>query len=816
MSKVDGSLKSLLQGVSQQPPRDRLPGQSTEQLNMSSDPVSGLTRRAPTDLVGGLGASSDVRGFYDFETRNGSKFLAYFRDGGVRITDYNAATVPVTITGTSAAYITAPGQLVFGTVEDQVVVVNRNTVPRLVPGYKSFANKGPSSSPMGIIQVLGGQYGREYRISMNGSTIAMYRPPNGSEAPMVNFIRTTHIAQRLFEAMTTGGGDTADLDGAGSYITRTGALAGADWFVQRFEDCILVRRNSATIFTLSASDDSGNVNLKTMTDQVPDTADLPRIAPQGYLARVATETDPDEDLFLEFKIDESNGTTWAPGTGFGQSGYWQETISSVVDFEMDLASMPHILEYDPVGNSFEFRPGNWKGRSVGTETSNPNPSFIGNPIQDVSTFQSRLVFLSGSYVCMSRTNRYEDFWMGSASQLVDSDPIDVSSTAVQASVMLAAVPHNRDMVVFSQKGQFVVFGRSALTPANATLVLTTAFEAELSAKPVPSGRNVFFATNYGRYTGIREFYTEGSTDINDTRPITQHIKKYIEGKVHRLAASSNYDTLLVQTMQNRDRVYVYQYIWNDNDKIQSSWSYWTLPHEAVHMFFDEELIYFVMRDGTDHFLYRMSLDVYEADGVSYPIYLDSRFDVFDVYTAFTLPYDRLQGNRLVVVQGADCPNPGLAVPIQSVVWDAANNYYVVTLRYDMLGGNIIVGVPFMSKYRPTMPLVKDADGVVIATGKLRVKHFICTLDQTGDVNGRLLSKYGDGEEVPFQGRLVGDPGNIIGQVALSDEKFIMPFREQTDRADIELYTDRHLPMTILDIEWVGQYNKRGRRLATGG
>lgn len=812
MSKVDGSLKSLLQGVSQQPPRDRLAGQCTVQLNMSSDPVTGLTRRPPTDLVGGLGVSSDVRGFHHFETRNGSKFLAYFRDGGIRVTDFNTDAVDVTVNTDAAPYLSLAGKLVFATVEDQVIVVNKSVVPKLKPGYRGFANKGPAAYPMGIIQVLGGQYGREYRISMNGSTIGMYRPPNGSEAPMVNFIRTTHIAQRLFEAMTGAAGNVDAIDGAGSYLQRTGALA-SGYTVTRFEDCIHIRKNTAGEFTLSASDDAGNVNLKTMTDSVPDTADLPRIAPHGYLARVATETDPEEDLFLEFILE--NNTSPSIGAGFGNPGFWQETTSAAVDWEIDKTTMPHILEYDPDDNSFVFRQGDWKNRTVGTEVSNPNPSFIGNAIQDVSTFQSRLVFLAGSYVIMSRTNRYEDFWMGSAGQLVDSDPIDISSTAVEASTMLAAIPHNRDLVVFSQKGQFVVFGRSALTPANATLVLTTAFEAELSAKPVPSGRNVFFATNYGRYTGIREFYTEGGTDINDTRPITQHIKEYITGRVSRMTASSNYDTLLVQTMQDRNKVYVYQYIWNDNDKIQSAWSTWLLPHESVYMFFDEELIYFVLRQDGEHFLYRMSLDVYEADGVSYPIFLDSRFDVPDCYTAFVLPYDRMHNQTLLAVQGEGCPNPGMRVPIQSVVWDAVEEYYVVTLRTSMMGGNVIVGIPYMSKYVPTMPLVKDEDGVVMATGKLRVKHFICSLNQTGDINGRMLSKYGDGEVVEYEARVVGDVGNIIGETPLSDEAFVMPFREQTDRAEFELFTDLHLPMTLLDIEWVGQYNKRGRRISTG-
>ena len=42
---VDGVIPSLLQGVSQQIPRERLPGQVGAQLNMVSDLVTGIRRR---------------------------------------------------------------------------------------------------------------------------------------------------------------------------------------------------------------------------------------------------------------------------------------------------------------------------------------------------------------------------------------------------------------------------------------------------------------------------------------------------------------------------------------------------------------------------------------------------------------------------------------------------------------------------------------------------------------------------------------------------------------------------------------------------
>lgn len=806
--KVDGSLKSLLQGVSQQPARDRLPGQCTDQLNMSSDPVSGLTRRAPSDLVGLLMVSGDVRGIHEFEVANGRQFIACFtQEHVVRIYDFNGVEMSVTFSDNAANYIRQPGRLSMAAVENNVIVTNNGVIPKMNDSTKGFLNQGPNSRGGGLIQVLGGQYGRAYKVFMNGGIVAHYRPPNGSEAPMVDFTRTTHIAQRLFESMVTEGGPQAGIDGAGSYIWRYGSFK-PPWGVARYEDCIWIDNTyNQQGFSLSCTDDAGNINMKATGNQVSLAADLPRFAPNRYVVRVAKETNPEDDLWLEFRTE--NGDL-AIGGSFGNPGYWQETVSPWVKISIDSNLMPMVLEYKG-GNNFHFRNGRYRDRMVGTDSNNPAPSFIGVPIQDVTTFQSRLVLLTGSYVCMSRTNRSEDFWMSTASGVVDSDPIDISSTAVQASTMYAAVPHNRDLVVFSNQGQFVIYGKNALTPQNATLTLTTAFEAELAAKPVPSGRNVFFATNYGRFTGIREFFTEGGTDINDTRPVTQHVKEFIRGKVRKMAASSNYDMLAVTTDESQNILYVYQYIWQDVEKIQSAWSRWRFEDLIEHIFFSEEVIYIVFRHRQNHqyYLVRLSLDVLDEDSIGYPVMLDQRFDVNNVYTQFELPVVHLAYSRMTFVQGPGCPNPGLTVPY-------TQDYTKITLAQNMNGGRIIGGINYQSMYRPTMPLIKDAGGVVQSSGKLRVKHFLCSLQNTGDINGQMFSNYGPSEPVKFQARIVGEIGNRVGKVALSNDTFVMPFRERTDRADFQLYTDSHLPMTLLDIEWQGQYTKRGRRISEGG
>lgn len=789
--KVDGSLKSLLQGVSQQPTRDRLTGQCTLQENFTSDPVSGLTRRPPTDLVGKLGAATTVNGWHNFKTRDGNRFISWCHDDTIKVFDLNATEYVVNIDAAAEPYLAAAGTFRANTdEEDDTTFVNQSVVPAMLPDTNAYFNKTPVYAS--VVQVLGGAYGRTYTVSVDGTVQASHATPDGSVASHAAQIDTVYIATQLTTQLT------ANLTG---------------YTVVRKEDVILIYRNGVQ-FKSTAADGYGNINIKCMNDTVNNTSDLPRIAPHLYVCRVAEKTDPEKDLWFKFVVDSTAYGSTPDVAGFGLAGYWQETVAPNVKYKFDLDTMPHVLKYN-TGVDFDFTRGSWANRNVGTEVSNPNPSFIGNPIKDVSSFQGRSVLIAGSNVCMSRTNKPYDHWFGSASALADTDPIDINST-VESSLLISAVQHNRDLVVFSNEAQFVVFGRTKATPANASLVLTTRFESEIGAHPVGAGKHVFFAANYGRYSAVREFFAEGNTDINDSRPITQHVKKYIDGKAIHLSASSNYDMLMVHTDTEQTNVYIYQYIWSDTEKVQSAWHSWVSKHPIVYSFFDEDRVYFVQKVGTDYYLLRMPIDVQVQNGIPYPVHLDQRFDVTGVSTAFLLPYDYLRNDALVVVQGEGCPTPGLLAPIQSIVWDATYSAYRVTLKRDMGGGDLVAGTRYKSRYIPTMPTVKDKDKVAIGTGNLRLRMFIVSLFNSGEIIGKAISKHGDGPEVRFNGRIVGDIDNIVGEQPLTDEQFIMPFRLDSEDAEVEFYTDSHLPLTMLIIEWVGQYSKRGRRVDSGG
>lgn len=818
--KADGSLRSLLQGVSQQPTRDRLPGQCTEQINMSSDPVQGLMRRPGDDLVARL-TNTDALHWFDLITPDGQRFLGKVVSGGVEMFDLNGVQYPVVNNSSSSYWGVVGTNWRVVTIKDRTFIANTNITVRMRNELPTYANQGQGSSwrPMSIIQFLGGTYGRVYRVYLNGTEVAAYKTPDGSNPSHSQYVGAEYLCKVIKWLMENPTGTAVPAwiytSGNAEIVTHTDTTnAGTDWSYRRAGDIMVVRReNSQTRFDMTVSDDAGLTTMKSMTDTVPDIADLPRFAPHRYVVRVAQEADPEEDLWMEFRVEGAS----TPNVNFGRQGAWYEAVAPGVSLGFNKATMPKIMTFN--GTTFTIDETEWADRTTGTNTTNPIPSFVDGKIRDLGMFQGRLVILSANSLIASRANKHTNFWMGSASAIKDTDPLDISSQAAYADVLRWIVPHNKDLVIFSERGQFVLFGRTAATPSNAALVLTTSFEADLNARPVPSGRNVFFATQYGDFTGIREFYTEGGTDINDTRPVTQHIKKYIKGSVRHMSSTSSYDKLFVHTNNDQKEVYVYEYIWADQEKVQSSWSKWEFNAPIVHSFFDFEQVYWIRRRPSGYyFLSRMSLDTPISTGMDYHIHLTERFDVFGVNTQFILPTWFLSQEPLAIIQSTGCPNPGMPVDILSIVEQPAGGggfEWVVTLKENMNGGDIIGGSRFNSEYWPSMPRMRDQAGDVIGNARLQVNQFVVQTEDSVHLAGQKMAKWGNGPVVEFNGWVVNGPSAYIGVPPMDDHQYRFPFKERADRAEFRLMTDQHWPLQISEIEYEGTVNKRGRRIISG-
>ena len=885
--KVDGSLRSLIQGVSQQPARTRLPGQCTAQDNMSSNPVTGLTRRPPMEEIAklfddkqtsstvtmtiaapgvvtwnshGLAAGTEIRftttgalptgivanttyyvsssslgantfrvsstranalagtnitttgsqsgvhtatanflrgaQFYDYDLGEGNQFIVAALPNKLRVFDAQGNEKVVNEVGSTFDYLDG-GELAFTTLDDVTYIANRTKTVAMETAVKSYVETGS------LVYLLGGQYGRVYTVNIvwsGGTYTASYTAPDGGSAVHSTQITTTYIATQLKTALDAVSGLTTNFT------------------VTRVDDVLYIKKLSSPTteaFKCTVADGDGGENMLVVNNTIKNANALPRYAPHGYVVTVQGAAVDADDWYLEFIAEKDTAGAYpALGAGFGRNGIWAECVAPQTKYQLDLDTMPHILEYDFGTDEFTFDAAAWENREAGNEDSNANPTFIGKTIEDLAYFQGRLVILSGPAVIMSRTNKPLDFWLNSATILADDDRIDVQSTAKGVRKMIRAIPHNRDLVVFANKGQFIVFGRNQITPKNSALVLTTNFEADMTASPAPAGRNIFFAFKFGTYTGIREFFTQDGQDANDSRPITQHVNKYLEGNVTTLTSTSNFDVLFVQTSTGQTTIYFYEYTWLDDKKVQSSWSRWIMPDPVVYTFITESEVSMITKKDDNYILNRIDLDLQNDAGLTYSVRLDRKLYIPTVNLTVAAPYPvpEADPDSLVFIQGEGCPTPGMRAWVES--YDAGSDTY--TFDRDMEGGTVICGIRYLSSYIPTNPDVKDSDGVKISTGSLKVSKFILNCKETGKIMARVFSRYFPDRLIEFTGRFVGDPLTHVGEPAITDATYTVPFRENVENAEVEFFSDSHLPFTLSDIQWKGQYTKKGRRIANGG
>lgn len=794
--KTDGSLVSLIQGVSQQPARERRPGQCTLQENFSSNPVTSLLRRPPTEYISDLFINASDPPFWtDFIDEGGVHYSVAIQPGSIRMFDLDGTEYPVVAGTGNLDYVTG-GPAVLDTVNKDIIFLDQAQVPAMLNDMPEYYRGG------GLVHLLGGQYGRTYKIRVKwgaNDIEVSYASPDGSTAAHGAQIATDYIATQLESALNANATFTAAFN------------------VSRVSDVLYIRWDNTSLtddFSLTVQDGDGGANIFAMTTSIGDVGKLPRFAPHGYVITVTGQGDAAaDDWYLEFLVaDDKAGTT--VGQGFGSEGVWRECTAPEQKYKIDPSTMPHVLTPDGSGG-FTFDMASWEPRKAGDDDTQPQPSFIGNTINDFCTFQSRLALGTEKKVVMSRTKKSFDFFRQSATTLADDDPIDIESTAKTKGVvkMEQLIPHNRDLVVFSRKAQFIVFGRNALTPHNAALVLTTSFDANLDCPAQSAGRNVFFAANNGGYSAVREFFTEGSADINDARPITQHVKRYLGGTAVLMAASTDVELLLTKTSTSNEKLYAYEYLWVDDPaglrKAQASWSTWIFSDNVEYTFFHESVVYFVMRDSDRIYLMKMNLDIQQEEGLTYQVKLDNKFLMDDVETLIPMPYD-ITGRSMVVVQGPGCPEPGMAVRA------TPNDDGDLVLNRDMGGGTVYVGERFLSRYKPTMPQIKDENNVKIGTGSLTVRRFLAQYDESGFMRAIVTTPYAAATSVEFSGRIVGAPTNQVGVPAIASGKFEIPFRHDSDEGELEIQSDHHTELNLLDIEWEGQYRKKGRRMSNGG
>lgn len=843
MAKSTGSYESLIRGVSQQVPHDRLPGQHWLQDNFLSDPVRGLARRhgsvmlhekkhtmtlsaaTKADLVAFKELSFYVAGKeYSFSYRAEPKvsgstapgLIAVDKDAGQILTVQAPAgdAVALDILDKGITSITAVGQFLLFSARGRATTY-------------TAVDKLAATSAWGSVWVKGGAYSRKY-------TITVYLP-NGTVK-----VGTYTTPASYYEGTL----NTSDLDPAATnyqklvndrvnayntavnqHIASSGRSIQPENIAEQLrislanQGVVCGRKGSHVILDQiknATADDGGNGDfLKVTALEVESLSDLTTHHVVGKTVRVTPKqgglSGGGQSYYLKARAVTAGTTGWqdviweeAPGwevsPGFVfMLGWVSGTTLYVASTAALLASITGLTEVP------RFSPS-----AAGDADSSPLPVFLGKQIDYMRTFQDRLMIVAGATVFMSKSGDYFNFFRASALSLADDDPIEVFAEGSEGDVITASVQLDRNLLLFGRRNQYAMGGREVITPRSAYIAVQSAHEDATDAPPIASGNLIFFTQQRSSRLTVQQMQTGAYADSFDSFDITTQLDGYLIGRPRQIVAMTSPSQLFIRTQEFTNGVYVFSYLdaAGAERRLYDSWSRWVWDASLGTLVSisgqESNLLVLTARQAPDGVYFVLDKFVRESRASDKP-YLDSMRPWSYVNGAVgTIETNWAGINQTAIAYGNGAGKYAL---LGRPLTEAATLFASIPGQE----AHAWVGTYYNSEVEPTAPYMRDEKDKAVLDGRLTIGKLVVTVADTAAMTSTLRSNGGpEIEGVKWIARPVGTWILNTQQVAPSASVTVPVMKEARDYR-LKLKSRNWLPLTISAIEWQGQFFTSRRR-----
>lgn len=827
-----GKIANFTGGISQQAPALRLPTQSDLELNCFPMIVDGLRKRPPSEHCG-VGALAGSSAFTHFILRDETeRYILSIQGGQIAVTDLAGNPHSVS-TPNGTGYLGTGGtdaNRAFNAVSvaDYTFVTNRT-----VSTAKKGGHTAPSRPPEALVNVAQGNYGKTYTVTINGVVRASYTTPQGATERESTFVDTTFIARLLYTAMTGMAPPPGTFDpnftpnathtvftdpqssssigaqyGTGDLGTYygTGDLTPANgWSVEVIGNALYVSSMTGVDFSVSVADGYNGNALKVCKGTTQFFTDLPQFGPDGFVASITGDQGNNAQVYYVRFTKQNTADS---------SGVWKECPKPGLNIGPDPALMPHILVRNSNG-SFTFKEASWNDKVCGDDVTNPDPSFLGQPIDNMTLHQNRLGFLSVDNFILSKSGDFFNFYRTTATEIVDNDPIDVNAATQSVSLFRAAAPYQQSLILFSDLTQFAFSGNELLTQKTVNMNVVTSYTSLVNdAQPVATPRRIFFPVDRGNYVGIREWYYDVFYRIGNADDDTAHVPGLIPAGVFKMANSTIEDCLFVATSGDPGAIYVYKYVWQGQEKLQSAWTRWSFDGATVLNFeVVDSSLYVVLNRGGQTFIEGLRIAPGLTDNGQPLTYLDRRigseklpapvYNATDDVTVYALPYGPDAATLRAVTRADGVNAQFLVCPVRVV--DGVH----VTLAGDTRGLSLYFGHLYEQRIKLSPIFARDADKGAVQEGRLQLLKMDLSYSETGYFRAQ-VTPVGRGAQVyefnPWEG------GSYLGAgSAVQDGTFTFPVMSRADNVDIELINDGFLPATFIRAEWKANFVPKARK-----
>ena len=634
MPAVTQLLPDFLGGVSRQPDNRKLANQVREATNAYPDPTFGMQKRPGFQFLSNLGDATtfDHGKWFIILKDNREAYLgcitkATYFNGLVSTTGsiyiWNAVTQqPATVTylNNSQDYLTGdkPQDYHVLTIQDSSVITNKRVATGTLPGGTL---PYPANSKA-TIRLKAVEYSANYKTTINGVS-AIYQTRNADQfvATSTNTkLNADEVLQGIKDSIEKGslhvedatitanpakangdytavaitGGGSVDLTVAngditnikintfdaawtvGQVLTFTDAeLAGATLKVDSLPQTGLtitqldtsLEISSPTAFTIDAVGGQDNEAVEYYQDTVTDITKLvPDSGMQGRIVEITNSVNSEDNFWYEFNADD----------GVSGKGYWEEVRSPAASPGLDPVTMPVKL-FNTGGDNFTLDVFDWKERDAGDEETNPDPGFVGYPIQQSFYSNNRLGFLSEARVVMSVSDEFTNFFATSALTSIDSDPIDIDCSSIRPALLFAVLPVPQGLVLFSRSQQFLLFSdQGLLKPSTVNIRTISNYEMDTDIDPQDLGTYFVFISKTSNYTRVFAMQTNGEDDQPNVAELSKVVSDWIPRNKDMLTCDPQNDLIILSSILSNEIHMFRKY--NDGERdLMQTWFKWKAP-----------------------------------------------------------------------------------------------------------------------------------------------------------------------------------------------------------------------------------------------
>ena len=545
--------------------------------------------------------------------------------------------------------------------------------------------------------------------------------------------------------------------------------------------------------SISTTDGLGDLGLVSTNKEVPSISDLPAKNFNGFKIKIVGDVELNQDdYYVEFVTDG--------GAYFG-TGSYQEIGSFGTQYKLDDATLPLTLINDGV-NSFTLDTVSYDERKAGDGNSNPFPAFVGKTISNIFFYKNRLGLLSRGDITLSESGQFFNFFRTTVTTLLDSDPISVSVSSTKVTTLKAAVGFQENLVLFSPNGQFVLKGGNVLTPKNVSVTPITNFSFEDQVNPLPLGSYIYFPFTRGSFTGLREFTVNSTTDTYDSVEVTEHVPSYIPSNIIDMTGTTSEDIIALLSADEKGSLYVYNYFWNNNQKVLSAWSKFTFTGEIRGIEFLDSTLYAVTVNNGETNLVEMPLESGLTDTAGYVTHLDMR-------VASTVT----NGNNQIILPYTPADNSVEVYTTDGLKLNATNSGATVTLAQAVSADTpVFVGIPYTMKYTFSEQLFKAKAGNGASpsnAAKMRIRNGSIYFADTAYFKVKVTPKHRDTYENVFTPDVVGS--TTLGSLSLDSGFYRFPVFTKPQDTTITIENDSALPSTFQSAEFESFVHSRSNR-----